>query len=185
MKVGQKTSLKEYSTLVVVIGYLNSHSLGKHFPWSLFINLGYLLALESGSSSSPIPIASVPWSLGNTCMDLGLQSMDKYVSSFLPAMSPGHCSTMTHTRISHQSQVLFHSHKQRGWGGAAAALATKTVSLGPRSFCEILSIWRWDSDELSLKELYGACSDSPSGMWCLCSQLQFFFFFFHTDILSF
>ena len=34
----------------------------------------------------------------------------------------------------------------------------------------------------SLGETHRACSASPSGMWCLCSQLHFFFFFFLLQI---
>lgn len=54
-----------------------------------------------------------------------LHSKGKCVSSFLPATSPGHCSNMTHIRISHHSECVFHS------PGAAASLSSKTGSLVP------------------------------------------------------
>lgn len=84
-------------------------------------------------------------------------------------MSPGHYSNMTHIRISHHPICFLLPL------GASASLANTTVSFGPRCFYEILSIWRWDKDEPPLEEQSQACSASPSGMWCLCSQLQFFF----------
>lgn len=39
----------------------------------------------------------------------------------------------------------------------------------------MLSVWGWGSDELPLEERYWACWSSPSGMSCLCCQLQLFF----------
>ena len=93
-------------SMSAVTGSLNSHALGKQFPWFPLTNPNALLAVEQGSSSSPISIAAAHVSFtvlsGVTRKDLGhrkwqqLPSVGKYTSSFLPAMSHGHGSNMTH-----------------------------------------------------------------------------------------